>query len=386
MTTVTAGNIRSHAADRRLKVLHVFKTYAPDTFGGIERVIHGIIRSGRAFDIDGEVFTLSPSSEPHEIEYDSVHVFRARQDAFVASTGLSWSAFGHFRRHVRHADVIHYHFPWPFMDLLHLAYGRGLPAVATYHSDIVRQSGLLSLYRPLMMRFLTSLDRIVATSPNYAAASPVLQRFSAKTEIVPIGIDPDPEAVDPVLKAALAARLPKRFFLFVGVLRYYKGVSFLIEAARQSGLPVVLVGDGEERLAAERAGLSNLHIVGPVGDAEKAALLEMCSGFVFPSHLRSEAFGVALLEAARAGRPMISCAIGTGTSYINVDGETGIVIRPADPAAISIAMERLWNDPELAVRMGQAARARFETHFLAEQMAKSYASIYREVVNRRSSE
>ena len=380
MTTTAAGTVEAPDTDRRLKVLHVFKTYAPDTFGGIERVMHGIIRSGRAFGIEGEVFTVSPSPQPAEIEVDGARVFRARQDAYVASTGLSYSAFRQFRDRIQHVDLIHYHFPWPFMDLLHLAYGRGRPAIATYHSDIVRQSALLSLYRPLMMRFLSSLDAIVATSPDYVETSPVLRQFPVTTEIVPIGIDADPGRIDAALRAAFATRLPPRFFLFVGVLRYYKGVSFLIEAARQSGLPLVLVGDGEERSAIEHSGLPNLHMVGPVGDVEKAALLDLCCGFVFPSHLRSEAFGVALLEAARAGRPMISCAIGTGTSYVNIDGETEIIVPPADPMALALAMKRLWHDAELAAQMGRAARERFERLFRAETMAKSYASIYRRVL------
>ncbi|WP_441256121.1 glycosyltransferase [Tardiphaga sp. 285_C5_N1_2] len=377
--TTQAEIVRDDHAGRRLKVLHVFKTYPPDTFGGIERVIHGIIRFGRAFGIDGEVFTVSPSPEPAEIDFDSVRVFRARQDAFVASTGLSLSAFRRFRDRVSQADVIHYHFPWPFMDLLHLAHGRGRPAIVTYHSDIVRQSGLLALYRPLMMRFLALQSAIVATSPNYIETSPVLRQFPLVTEVVPIGIDADPGSIDAALRTSFAVRLPPRFFLFVGVLRYYKGVSFLIEAARQSGLPIVLVGDGEERAAIERAGLPNLHMVGAVGDAEKAVLLDLCCGFIFPSHLRSEAFGVALLEAARAGRPMISCAMGTGTDYVNIDGETGITVPPADPPALASAMTRIWDNAELAAAMGRAARERFEALFRAERMAGAYASIYRRV-------
>ncbi|WP_225246636.1 MULTISPECIES: glycosyltransferase [Rhizobium/Agrobacterium group] len=53
---------------------------------------------------------------------------------------------------------------------------------------------------------------------------------------------------------------------------------------------------------------------------------------------RSEAFGLALVEAARAGKPMISCEIGTGTSFVNKHGETAYTIPPNDVASLSDAM------------------------------------------------
>lgn len=63
--------------------------------------------------------------------------------------------------------MIHYHFPWPFMDVVHFATRIDKPTLVTYHSNIVRQKHLLKLYRPLKTRFLASMDRIVATSPNF---------------------------------------------------------------------------------------------------------------------------------------------------------------------------------------------------------------------------
>ena len=78
------------------------------------------------------------------------------------------------------------------MDVVHFACGvprMGKPTLVTYHSDIVRQKFLLHLYRPLMQRFLGSVDRIVASSPNYLATSPVLQRYREKVTVIPYGLD-----------------------------------------------------------------------------------------------------------------------------------------------------------------------------------------------------
>jgi len=98
---------------------------------------------------------------------------------------------------------------------------------------------------------------------------------------------------------------------------------------------------------------------------DKECLLEICGAFVLLSHLRSEAFGVVLLEAARAGRPMISWEIGTGLSYINLDGETGFAVQQPDRASLGEPMLRLAQDDALAARLGSNSRARFSSLFRA---------------------
>jgi rhamnosyl/mannosyltransferase len=92
---------------------------------------------------------------------------------------------------------------------------------------------------------------------------------------------------------------------------------------------------------------------------------------------------VALLEASRASRPMISCEIGSGTSYVNRDGETGIVVAPRDGPALAGAMARLAGDGALAETMGAAARRRYEALFGADAMADAYLDLYRELLAER---
>lgn len=67
-------------------------------------------------------------------------------------------------------------------------------------------------------------------------------------------------------------------------------------------------------------------------------------------------------------KPLISCEIGTGTTYINIDGETGIAIPPASSEHLAQAMQQLWNNEEQAQAYGQAARERFERLFQAKDM------------------
>ena len=356
-------------------ILHVFKTYLPDTFGGVERVIHEIAQGAACQGFAAEVFTLAANGGGETVNVGNHKVYRARTSLDVFSTPISTRAGSLFRRLASEADLVHYHFPWPMMDLWHLySGGCAKPSVVTYHSDVVKQSGLLRFYQPLMCRFLASVDKIVATSPQYAQTSPVLSRYRDKTVIIPLGLDGDRSALPSAdLLAYWRERLPKRFFLFVGLPRYYKGLEFLFRAARSSGLPVVIAG------GAVRTDLApaNVHFVGKVSDADKSALLELAEAFVFPSHLRSEAFGLALLEAAFAGKPLISCEIGTGTSFVNRHGETGLVVPPADPQALAKAMQTLWQDPALRLRYGAAAKRRARTNFRSDQMVAAYYDLYR---------
>lgn len=364
-----------------MRVLHFFKTYIPDSFGGVERVIWTIAKGVARHDIQSDVLSLSRSPEAAAMVAGSHSTHKAKLDFYVASTGISISAFDRFKELAERADIIHYHFPWPFMDLVHLVSRVRKPSVVTYHSDIVKQRLLMPLYTPLMRAFLNRVDAIVATSPNYLASSPVLQRYAAKTMVIPIGFD-DPAilAPDPALVEQWRARVGSGFFLFCGVLRYYKGLQFLIEAARQNRLPLVVAGNGDMASALRDANLPNIIHVPEFSDADKAALLYLSLAFVFPSHVRSEAFGLALVEAAMAGRAMISCEIGTGTSFVNRDGETGIVIPPADVPALDRAMRALWTDRDAARRMGDAARVHYQAHLRADTMVDSYATLYRNLV------
>lgn len=82
------------------------------------------------------------------------------------------------------------------------------------------------------------------------------------------------------------------------------------------------------------------------------------------------------------GKPMISSEIGTGTTFINIGGETGLVVPPSDPAALQHAMRHLWEHPDDAAEMGRRAEERYWKHFTAEQMVTAYVDLYRELTGK----
>ena len=374
-----------------MKVLHVYRTYFPDSPGGLQEAIRQICISSKNYGVEARLFVLSPSMVQKEMRLQEAFVVRARSWLAPASCDIGLaSAFFRFHRQLQWADLVHYHFPWPFADMLHLLMRPSCPSVMTYHSDVIQKGCLEKLYQPLMKHMLGAMDAIVATSKAYIDTSAVLRcRVSQGClGVIPLCIQESSyheyfaEAKGIDISDRFGVR-DGQFFLFVGVMRNYKGLQFLIRAAVDTGLPLVVAGSGgnEARFTEMAAGHRNVRFVGRVSDGEKMALISRCRAMVLPSHLRSEAFGMVLVEAAMCGRPMISCEIGTGTSFVNKDGETGFVVKPASAPALAAAMRRLWDDHALAERFGEAARRRYERLFSGQAMGRAYARLYRRLLD-----
>jgi glycosyltransferase involved in cell wall biosynthesis len=86
--------------------------------------------------------------------------------------------------------------------------------------------------------------------------------------------------------------------------------------------------------------------LGELPDQAVNAYYKACDIFVLPSHLRSEAFGLVQLEAMCCKKPVISTELGTGTSFVNINGKTGITVRPNDVESLSKAITYLIDNPK----------------------------------------
>jgi glycosyltransferase involved in cell wall biosynthesis len=368
-----------------LRVLHFYKTFSVAQHGGVEMFIRHLAYATSRLGCENSVLSLT-SDRGGESKEKGYNLFQVREDFTLASTGFSLSSIKAFSRLSKTVDVINYHFPWPFMDLVHFVTRANVPTVVTYHSDIVRQKYLKYLYNPLQHAFLSSVDAIVATSPNYLNSSPVLAKYRTKSCVIPIGLDESMYPVCEANKVDFLRRRYGRFFLFVGVLRYYKGLEFLLQAVEGQEWPLLIAGAGplEQELIqfAIKYKLKNVHFIGPITEQEKVNFLEACYAVVFPSHLRSEAFGISLLEAAMFGKPMICCEIGTGTSFINLHEISGLVVPPCNIFAMRMAMSKIWKSPSLAALYGRNARLRYFQLFTSGSMGEAYMKLYSNLVAR----
>jgi rhamnosyl/mannosyltransferase len=277
-------------------------------------------------------------------------------------------------------DLVHLQMPWPGGDAALL--GCDVPYVVTYQSDVVRQQRLLTLYAPLLHRTLRHARAIITTSPQYRDSSPWLRPYLQKCRVIPLGMH-TPAAPDPTRVAYWRAKFPQGCVLWVGRMRYYKGLEYLVAALAHTpeSLQVVLVGDGP--MAAQLTALAHahgvserLHLVGALADSDVRALQAVARVFVFPSHLRAEAFGLALLEAMFAGLPAITCEVGTATSFVNRHQVTGLVIPPADVPALRDALTHLWEDETRRSAYAHNATHWATAQFAATQMVADTLALY----------
>ncbi|MEI7769117.1 MAG: glycosyltransferase [Chloroflexales bacterium] len=372
---------------RQVKILQVYKDYFP-VLGGIEGHLRLLAEGLAARGHRVTVLTSGRGRRDERRDLGGVRVIAAGRLATLASAPLSPALLAHMAR--QRADIVHLHMPDPTGDLALALAGPRAPLVVSYHSDIVRQRRLLRLYAPLLRRTLRRAARIIAASPAYVRSSPFLAPVAATCAVVPYGIDlarfarPNPAGV-----AALRARYPGPLALFVGRLRYYKGVDQLVRAmARAPGRALIIGADATvrradlEQLAQEVGVADRVHFLSVEGDAALIDYYHAADLLVLPSVERSEAFGIVQIEAQAAGLPVVATELGTGTSYVTLHGQTGIVVPPADPQALARAIRTLMESHTLARALGAAGRRRAAAEFSLGRMLDRVESVYAEALGR----
>lgn len=359
--------------------------------GGMENHIKMLAESQARRGHAVTVLATHPTSRTHIEDAHGVRVIKAGRLATVASTPLSLSLAAWLWRQT--PDIAHLHFPYPIGEVSQLLFGRARHAVMTYHSDVVRQKGLLRLYRPLLWQVLRRMDRIIATSPNYIASSVYLSRVADRCSVVPLGIDLTRFLAPPSVKVQrIRATYGSPLLLFVGKLRYYKGLQYLLEAMPMladvgSGRPPHLLVVGSGPMETEWQGLARalgltgrVTFLGEVSDEDLPCYYHACDVFVLPASERSEAFGTVQIEAMASGVPVVCTELGTGTSFVNVHSQTGCVVPAQDAAALADGIGSLLLNPDQRQRMGQAARARAVAEFSLETMVDRVLAVYRAVL------
>lgn len=369
-----------------MRVTLLNKYFWPPHIGGIEHSLH-ILASGLT-GLGHEVRALVANEAPSRVteRIDGVEVVRLARLLALSSTPVAPGMPLAIRRERGRADVIHLHFPYPWGELAWLFANPGVPAVLTYHADIVRQKRLLSLYRPFLKRVLKRVDRIIVGAPTMVEGSEFLRPHADKCRVVPFAIEVDRyEPTDATLARAsdLRAAFQRPVVLFVGRLVYYKGVDVLVRAMTGFDADVVMIGTGPLRTGlaalADELGVSDrLHFVDKVDDAELAAWYRAADLFCLPSVARTEAYGLVQLEAHVSGIPVVSTDLPTGVPWVNQHGETGLVVAPGDPVALADALQTLLDDDETRKRMGARARERVLAEFTIPVMLDRIVAVYAE--------
>lgn len=376
---------------RKPRVLHVYKDYYPPVMGGVEMTIH-LLAEGCRKRYDTAVLVNSGGLRGFERRVGNVPVYGVSEWGRAASAPVSPRFITALGRLAREADILHFHHPNPTGDLARFLSRPKVPAVMTYHSDVVRQQRAMAVYGRLQDWMMAHCRVIMPTSPNYMESSPWLQRHRERCRVVPLGIEVEQFAgTEAVLRRAAELRAGRRrpTVLFVGRLRYYKGLQFLVRAMPMMDVDVMLAGTGpmEAELrgtAAELGVADRLHFLGDIPDEEKVAWYHAADVFCMPSHLRSEAFGISQVEAMAAGLPVVSTDVPSGVPFVNKDGVSGLTVRAENVEALAAGINRIVTDGELRARLAEGARKRAWEMFTAERMCADVMDVYDGVLGRKS--
>jgi rhamnosyl/mannosyltransferase len=375
-----------------VRAAFINKYYWPPHLGGVEHHL-SMLASGLAARPGNSAVAIvaNEGRETLRERIDGVDVLRVGRTFAYASTPVAPTmpaAIRSFAKAAERPDIFHLMFPYPWGETSWLLSGAPGPSVLTYHSDIVRQKVLGAAYRPLLRRVLDRVDRIIVGSPPMIANSETLAPYADKCRVVPFGIETErfePTAAVLARAAELRGEHRRPVVLFVGRLIYYKGADVLVRAMADVDADLVMVGAGPlqaelESTAAALGMADRVTIVPPVVDDELAAWYRAADVFCLPSVARSEAYGLVQLEAHASGTPVVSTDLPTGVPWVNVDGETGLVVPPSDAPALAAALRTLLTDAGLRARMGAYARERALATFGVQAMVDGTLAVYDEVL------
>ncbi|MEO0211180.1 MAG: glycosyltransferase family 4 protein [candidate division WOR-3 bacterium] len=283
-------------------------------------------------------------------------------------------------------DLVHVHWPFP---LAFLAMPFKVPKIYTFYTaEIV----LAEKFRFIgnLFQYLVNRARILTFLTGYC-----LSRFS-KTFKLPSG---SRAVVIPFMPAGEMIELPEikrenNRLLFVGRLVERKGVKYLLRALKilkeqYPHIKLTVIGAGPEegnlKSEVEALGIQNsVDFLGLVSEEEKAREYGRAAVFVLPAIVDSkgdtEGQGVVILEAMRAGVPVVASAVGGITDLI-VDGETGFLVPEKDPEALSAVLAKLIDSPDKREMVAIAALERLEKEFGPSVIGERLIDLYWEVLD-----
>ncbi|MFZ1289666.1 MAG: glycosyltransferase [Melioribacteraceae bacterium] len=378
-----------------MKIVQTNKAYYPKV-GGIETTIttlsEGLVSN---FGADVNVLTCNGKRTFRSVEkiINNVKVKYLPTYEFLASLPISPSYFNEISKYS--GDILHIHEPFPLADISILTNPKiksnFSKIVVSWHSDIVRQKWVLSIYKKYLLMFLDIADKIIVSNPNLIDNSDFLPHFKDKIEIIPIGVN-----LDWVETCQTSNNLSKEIkktnkdlmALFVGRLVYYKGIEYLIDAINfVPNVVLTIIGSGplKNKLIKKIYELnltSRIKIIPEVDEVTLRGYYKACDIFVLPSVEKSETYGIVQIEAMACGKPIICTEIGTGTTYVNQNEITGLVVPPRNSELLAEAIFKLSDNVELRKFLGNNGKERAFKEFTAEKMAAETYKVYENLLKK----
>jgi len=368
-----------------VRVVHLIKA---TEIAGAERhlltLLPGLVERG----VDVRLILLHPPDNPVDHFVQALEAGGAAVERQIIRRHLDPPLFGALRRRLRalQPDILHTHLI--HADLHGIPAGRAAGVrriISSRHADD-------PFRRLLIMRALSAVLWRMAS--DGIAISDAVRRFCEEIEFAPPGKVTTihygiPAPARPIDRKAAAAALRAELGIdsnapligFVGRLIWQKGMIYGLQAfarvlLKRPDARLIVVGDGERRAELEnrarRYGIAGkVFFLGWRTDVPR-----LMAGFdIFLLPTLQEGFGLVLLEAMAARTPIVASAV-SAVPEIVAHGETGLLVPPRDPAALSEALLTLIADPPLRQHMGLLGEDRLETAFSAERMIDATLRLY----------
>ncbi len=389
-----------------MRILMVSWEYPPVVIGGLGRHVHHlatalaaaghdvVVLSRRPSDTDPSthpssdevregVRVIAAAHDPHDFSFeDDMMAWTLAMGHSMIRPGLSLKARG--GRSWR-PDIVHAHDWLVAHPATALAEFYDVPLVSTIHAtEAGRHSGWVSVRISRQVHAVESWlvresDSLISCSASMR--DEVNELFGpglSETTVIRNGID--------AARWPFASRRPRTTapeLLYVGRLEYEKGIHDAIAALpriRRShpGTTLTIAGDGTQQdwlieCARRYRVLKATTFAGHLIGTELLHVLHRADAAVLPSHY--EPFGLAALEAAAAGTPLVTSNVG-GLGEAVIDGVTGISCPPRDVTALTAAVRAVLDDPDGAQRRARAARQRLTSDFDWNTVAEETTQVY----------
>ena len=345
-----------------VKVLHVHRIGG---IGGSERHLLTLLPALAASGVDVRFLGLDDTSRAPDPFYEALSVPYARVRApRDVDPRLAWAV----RAETKRADIVHTH-------LVHADVYGALGAarlVSTKHNDDPFRAGAFRFVERALTRRAAKVIAITEALARFQVERVGLP--ADKVEVIHYGLDDLPAAwgSNPPDDVPAEARV----LLAVCRLEPQKGLDIAIRAlpdirTRHPTAELVVLGEGPQRPDLEELAANlevPVHLLGRVPDV--AAWLQRADVLVHPA--RWEGFGLALLEAMLASKPVVATSV-SSIPEIVVDGKTGLLVPPDEPQALAAAVTRILDDPG---DYGEQGRRRAQSQFSVSRMADRTLALY----------
>lgn len=382
------------------RVMIVIPYFYPKT-GGLENYAYNIAK-GLSTDYNWEVTVITSNHTENSYQeeiIEKIKIYRLPSLIKASNTPINpfWSTKIKKIIKKEKPDVINGHTPVPFISDVSARIAKELhiPFVLTYQNDLIKESYLLQkiidlYYFILGKKTIKEASKIIATSEGYVKQSKYLSPYHKKTIIIPPGISKQKHTTGK--KLPLRHEKSDKVLLFVGQMdktHRHKGVDVLLLAFKKivKQLPsskLILVGKGNaldeyKKLSSDLGIQNHIHFTGYVDDSTLQGIYQQADIVVLPSTSDSEGFGMVLLEAYAAKKPVVASRIG-GIVNIVQDKKTGLLAEPKSTTDLAKKIMELLQDPVLANKLGETGYKLVTSEYYWEHQVKKTDALFKTLI------